>query len=448
MNLTRYWKVVIASWRLIGICGLIGLVLAGAYTFTATAQYKATAGVYFYLSGGDSTSQLVQGSTFAQNQVRSYALLAEQPVVLDPVIKQLNLPYTSTQLARTVTTNVPLDTVVLEITVTNPSAEESAAIANAIANQMGAAVSGLSPSSTNANATTVKASTVAPAQVPQFPSSPNKRLDIALGVILGLIVGVAIAVIREVTNNKVRTTEIVKELTQIPVVGDVPFDSATSRQALADQNQNDPRSEAFRKLSANFEFVCYDRSVHSLIVTSPMHNEGKSVTALNLAYAMSAHIRVILVDADLRRPAIAQLAGLDNDHGLSTVLTGRDSLDQALQPTTAPNLRVLTSGAIPPNSAELLGSNQMRQTLTELKQLCDLVILDTPPVLPASDSTVVSRLVDGALVVISAKKTKRQQLQDTLEDLSLSGGNVLGIVLNQTDPKAIQSDGESRIKIG
>lgn len=448
MNLSRYWNVIVRSWRLIGICALAGLVLAIGYTFTVTPQYQATTSVYFYLSGGDSTTQLVQGSTFAQNQVRSYALLAEQPVVLDPVIKQLNLPYNSTQLARAVSTNVPLDTVVLDITVTNPSPDEAAAIANAIGNQMGAAISTLSPSSNAANAATVKASTVAPAQVPQFPSSPNKKLDIALGFILGALIGIAVAVVRELTNNKVRNPEIVKDLTTTPVIGDVPFDPMTRQQALADQQQNDLRSEAFRKLSANFEFVCYDRSVRTLIVTSPMRSEGKSVTALNLAQAMSAHVRVILVDADMRDPAIGALTGLDNSRGLSTVLTGRDNLASALQPWHSANLYVLTSGVIPPNSAELLGSNQMRQTLEELSEMCDLVIIDTPPVLPASDSTVLSRSVDGALVVVSAKKTKRQQLIDTLEDLALSGGKVLGIVLNETDPKGKLADTESRIKIG
>lgn len=448
MNLARYWKVVVSSWRTIGIFGLVGLLLAAIYAFTATPIYTATAGVYFYLSGGDSTSQLAQGSTFAQNQVRSYALLADQPMVLEPVIKQLNLPYTSVQLSKTVTTNVPLDTVVLEITVSNPNAEESAKIANAIAAQMSTAVSALTPTGKTSGAT-VKASTVAPAQVPQFPTSPNKKLDIAAGIILGLLVGVAVAVVRELVNNKVRSPEVVRELTDVPVVGDVLDDPDTDQHALASQAQDDPRSEAFRKLAANFEFVCYDRTINTMLITSSNHNEGKSVTSVNLAYAMSAHFSVILVDADLRDPSISVLVkGLKNDKGLSTVLTGRDTVEESLQNTDLRNLRVLTAGAAPPNSAELLGSPKMRDVLADLATRCDLVIIDTPPVLPASDAPVIASLVDGVLVVVNAKKTKRQQLADTLEDLTLSGGKILGIVLNQTDRKARAIDSESRVRVG
>jgi succinoglycan biosynthesis transport protein ExoP len=446
MNLAYYWKLTISSWRLIGVCALAGLFAAAAYAFSTTPQFTATASVYVYVSGGDSTQQLAQGSTFAQNQVRSYALLAGQPVVLEPVIQELGLSTTATELAKTVTTNVPLDTVVLEISTTNPSAEEAAATANAIAKQMGVAISTFTPAtSPGAKETSIQTSVIASAPVPPFPSSPNKKRDIAGGLLLGLVFCVGVAVIKELTNTRVRSQEIVREITEFPVVGDVLDDSSTLSQPLASQEQDDPRSEAFRKFAANFEFLCYNKSVKTMIITSPMHNEGKSVTAVNLAYVMAFSSRVILVDADLRDPSISELLDLENDRGLTTVLTGRDRLDDSIQPTTMPNLSVLTSGAAPPNSAELLSSADMTDLLAQLSQRCDLVVIDTPPVLPASDAPALARLVDAVLVIANAKKTKREQLLNTLEQLSLAGGRVLGIVLNQTNAKERRLDSGTRI---
>ena len=167
MDLARYFSVLLKGWKVIAAAALIGAVLAGVYSMLSTPQYRATTTLFFYLSGADSTTALLQGSTYAQNQVSSFALLAEQPVVLDPVIKQLNLDETSVQLSKQVTTTVPLDTVVMDISVTDTSATQAAAIANAIGAQMSTAITNLTPAGDAATKTaSIKVSTVAPAQVP------------------------------------------------------------------------------------------------------------------------------------------------------------------------------------------------------------------------------------------------------------------------------------------
>ena len=224
MDFARYLTVLRNGWKWIGAFAIIGAVLAGTYSMLATPQYRATTTLFFYISGADSTTQLLQGSTYAQNQVRSFALLAEQPVVLDPVIKQLNLDETSVQLSKQVTTSVPLDTVVLDVIVTDQSPQQAAAIANAIGAQMSTAISNLSPSGPGANTATVRVSTAAPAQVPQYAYSPNTKQNVAFGLILGVIVGAGVVVIRELTNNRVSSARIAKEVTNFPVVGDIPFD--------------------------------------------------------------------------------------------------------------------------------------------------------------------------------------------------------------------------------
>lgn len=432
MDLARYLTVLRKGWKWIGALAIIGAVLAGAYSMLMTPQYRATTTLFFYISGADSTTQLLQGSTYAQNQVRSFALLAEQPVVLDPVIKQLNLQTTSVQLSKQVTTSVPLDTVVMDVIVTDDSAQQAAAIANAIGAQMSLAISNLSPSGPGASTATVRVSTVAPAQVPQYAYSPNTKQNVAFGLILGLIAGAAVVVIRELTNNKVNSPQVARQITDLPVVGDIPFDPNTADGPVVDVDLHSAQAEAYRRLGANFGFLNYGKSVHTMVVTSCMPDEGKSTVSLNLAVALSQHLRVIVVDADLRRPSIARLTGLNDGVGLSGILTGRSSVADCLQDWRRGQLRVLTAGRIPPNPAELLDSEPMSRVLDELRGLADLIILDSAPLLPASDAAVLSRRLDGALVVVDAKRTKRQELQRGLEGLTLAGGNVLGLVLNKT----------------
>jgi len=433
MDLARYFSVLLKGWKIIAGTAVVVAVLAGTYSMLSTPQYRATTTLFFYLSGADSTTQLLQGSTFAQNQVRSYAILAQQPVVLDPVIKELNLPETSVQLARQVTTSVPLDTVVMDVTVTDTSPTQAAAIANAIGAQMSAAISSLSPSGpTAANTATVRVSTIAPATVPQFAFSPNTKLNTAIGLILGAIIGAAVVVLRALTNNRVSSAEVVKQVTDIPVVGDIPFDSKASRGPVIVQDPHSSQSESYRRLGANFGFLNYGNSLRSIVVTSCLPDEGKSTSTLNLAIALSQNLRIIVIDADLRRPSIAKLTGLNDGIGLSGVLTGRAKAVDALQEWRHGQVRVLTAGRIPPNPAELLDSEPMHRMLAELRNECDLVILDSAPVLPTSDAAVLGRSLGGILVVVDAKRTKRSELQRGLESLTLAGGNVLGVVLNKT----------------
>lgn len=433
MDLARYFSVLLKGWKVIGAGALVGAILFGAYSMMATPQYRATTTLFFYLSGADSTTQLLQGSTYAQNQVRSFALLAQQPVVLDPVIKELNLPETSIQLSKQVTTSVPLDTVVMDVSVTDTSPTQAAEIANAIGRQMSAAITNLSPAGEAAGKTaTVRVSTVAPATVPQYAYSPNTKLNTAIGLVLGAIIGAAVVVVRALTNNRVNSAEVAKQVTDVPVVGDIPFNSKAGSGPVVDTDAHSSQSEAYRRLGANFGFLNYGSSLRSVVVTSCLPDEGKSTSTLNLAVALSQNLRIIVVDADLRRPSIAKLTGLNDGIGLSGVLTGGAKAADVLQDWRHGQIRVLTAGRIPPNPAELLDSEPMHQVLAELRQECDLVILDSAPLLPTSDAAVLSRTLGGVLVVVDAKRTKRAELQRGLESLTLAGGNVLGLVLNKT----------------
>lgn len=445
MDLNRYFSVLLKGWKVIAAVAIVGALFAGVYSTFATAQYRATTTLFFYLSGGDSTTQLLQGSTYAQNQVRSFALLAEQPVVLDPVIKQLGLDETSVQLSRQVTTSVPLDTVVMDISVTDTSATQAAAIANAIGAQMSAAITNLSPTGdAAAKSASVRVSTVAPAEVPLYAFSPNTKMNVAVGFILGALIGAAVVVIRALTNNRVSSSEVVKQITESPVVGDVPYTTRLASGPVIDPDRHSAQAEAYRRLGANFAFLNYGNSVGSVVVTSCLPNEGKSTSTLNLAVALSQSLNVIVVDADLRRPSIAKLTGLNDGIGLSGALLGLAPVMDVVQDWRQGQVRVLTAGRIPPNPAELLDSEPMKQLIRELSRHCDLVLLDSAPLLPTSDAAVLSRTLGGVLVVVDSKRIKRAELQRGLESVTLAGGNVLGIVLNKTDSESSTYYGKYR----
>jgi capsular exopolysaccharide synthesis family protein len=211
----------------------------------------------------------------------------------------------------------------------------------------------------------------------------------------------------------------------------------TPAQALI--TQQDPMaaaSEAFRVLRTNLQFLGLDKPIRSILVTSGTPGEGKSTIAANLAVAFAqTGASVCLIDGDLRRPMVAKLFGLDNWTGLTSALIGQAGLDTALRPTAVPGLSVMTSGPIPPNPAELLGSGRMAKLIQELSERFEMVLVDTPPVLAVTDAAVLAPKVDGVLMVARAGQVARQQVARAKEALEAVKANVLGVVLDGVEPQ-------------
>ncbi len=432
MTVSKYLSILRSSWKLIAGCALIGAIIAAVLSFAATPLYKSSTNLFFYISGGDSTQQLLQGSTYAQNQVQSFALLATQPVVLEPVIKDLKLDTTPVALAKQVSTTVPLDTVLLQISVVDTAPNQAAQIANGIGAQLSKTVSAMSPSATSSSnsAVTVKATTVSPATPPPFPFSPQKKMNIALGLFGGLVVGVIWSLIRALLSSRVNTVERVAEITDVPVIGQLPGAPTRDRVELS-QATHGPRAEAVSALATNFDYVNVKRRVKSLVVTSSLAEEGKTSTSLSLALALSTNLRVVLIDADLRRPTLAEATGLDGSVGLSTLLAGKATLDDVVQPWQRDRLSVITAGGVPPNPPMLLASELMTDLLAELRDRYDLVIIDAPPLLPVSDAAILGQETSGCLLVVNARSSRRSDVQQSLRTLELAGATPLGIVLNE-----------------
>ncbi|MDC7723212.1 CpsD/CapB family tyrosine-protein kinase [Priestia megaterium] len=203
------------------------------------------------------------------------------------------------------------------------------------------------------------------------------------------------------------------------------------RRLLAHNSPKDPVAEQYRTIRTNIQFSGADHEIKSIVLTSTGPGEGKSTTASNLAtvYAQQG-LRVLLIDADLRKPTAHYTFRLENHIGLTNVLTKQSTLEQAVQRTEVPELSLLTSGPIPPNPAELLASNNMMELLKEMKEQFDMVIFDTPPVLAVADAQILANQVDGSILVVSSGKTDKEAAVKAKELLLKANAKVLGAVLN------------------
>ncbi|MBA9039381.1 capsular exopolysaccharide synthesis family protein [Bacillus aryabhattai] len=203
------------------------------------------------------------------------------------------------------------------------------------------------------------------------------------------------------------------------------------RRLLAHNSPKDPVAEQYRTLRTNIQFSNVDQDIKTIVITSSGAEEGKSTTTSNLAtvYAQQG-LKVLLIDADLRKPTGHYTFRLENHLGLTNVLTRQSTLAQAVQESEIPHLSVLTSGPIPPNPSELLASAQMAELLKEMKKQFDMIIFDTPPILAVADAQILANQVDGTILVVSSGKTEKDAALKSKELLSNAKGKLLGVVLN------------------
>lgn len=436
MGLMDYVAAIRRHWLVIIVITLVGAAAGFGLGKTTAPTYRATSEVFVSVAGGESVSELVQGSTFTQNAVQSFAQLATMSIVLDPVIGRLNLDTTPRHLAQRVQVDSPVNTVIISISVDAVEPREAAAIANAIADQLPRTVDTLMPSKRESG---IRLTTVAEAAVPSYPISPNTKLYIAIGIVAGGMVGVAFAVIRRLLNTRIGGRDDLAETTGLAVLGVIPAWKSKANDYIPLLEEPDSvTSESYRRLRSNLDFLWTDAaSSKSVVLTSAKPADGKSTTSMNLALSLAERgDRVVLVDADLRRPSLAKATGLEQAVGLTTVLIDRVPLRQALQTWGETSLDVLTSGEIPPNALQLIDSPKMRTLLGRLKDLYDYVIIDAPPLLSVVDASLLARETDGVIVVAASGHTKRAQVVSVIEALDQAGKRPVGAVLTRAREKA------------
>ncbi len=427
-----YVQILRRRWRIFVGVTLAVVAASAAMTLLATPQY--TASTQFFVSTADSSnsSQLAQGGTFTQQRVKSYSQLLKAPRLLDPVIAKAGVSDTPGSLAGRITATTPPDTVLIDVSVTDPDPTRARDVAAAIAEEFPAVVADLERVSPDADSP-VKVTVLREPTVPTAPISPLPARNLALGLVLGVLLGFGAAVLKQLLDTKLRTKEDVEAMTEAVVLGGIPFDPDAEKHPLI--IQADPlagRAEAFRALRTNLQFVDAANHPRVIVVTSSIAGEGKSSTTANLALAMAeSGASVCVVEGDLRRPRLLTYLGLEGSVGLTDVLIGRYELDDVLQPFGAHSLTGLGAGAAPPNPSELLGSTSMRNTLDELRRRFDYVLIDGAPVLPVTDSTVLTRLTDGAIIVAGSGVVNKDQFEHALDTFETVNGTVLGVVLNR-----------------
>ncbi len=290
------------------------------------------------------------------------------------------------------------------------------------------------------------------ARVPTYPVEPNIPRNLGFAFVLGLTSGVGLAFLLEGLDNTVRTTEQAQMISGLPPLGMIPLGSKTAREGsnskrlvLASSNeavelitQVRPQSqmaESYRALRTSLLLSNLGAPPKVIMVTSALPQEGKSTTSINCAVVLAQKgVRVLLIDADLRRPSIHKTLGMGPRSGLSNVLTGSTTLEQAItRPAILPNLHVLPAGTPPPNPAELLASTNMRDVLIELREKYDHIVLDTPPTLSVTDAVVLSPRADAIVLVIRSGHTTKQALRRSRDILMQVNAKVSGVLLNAVD---------------
>jgi capsular exopolysaccharide synthesis family protein len=431
VDLRDYLRLLRKGWPIVLACLALGAAAGIGLTLATTKVYQASVQTFVATSNTTTSSaDLAQGNTFTQDRVQSYTSIANSPAVTTAVIRDLGLDMTPSQLAAKISADAPLNKVLINLHVTDHDPRTAARLANAVAEHFDTVVENVEQTAADGQPV-VKLTVIHPAEVPTSPVKPSKILNIGLGIVIGLLLGVGIVILRDVLDNTVKGPEDFEEF-DIPVLGLVPFDKGAVAHPIAfRQDPHGARSEAYRQLRSNMQFVNVDAAPKVIAITSALPGEGKTTTAINLAAALAeAGYKVCLIEADLRRPTLAAALGLVPDVGFTTALIGKVEAIDVLQ-NAGRNLSVLTCGPVPPNPSELLITDHARKVIEQVAATADYTIIDTAPLLPVADGGDVAALADATLLVSHSGKSTHEQVARSLERLQQVGERPVGTVLNR-----------------
>ncbi|MDZ5620018.1 polysaccharide biosynthesis tyrosine autokinase [Nocardioides bizhenqiangii] len=439
MDFKQFLLVLRRRWRSAVAVFLLAVGISTGISLAITPQYESTAKVFLAVDVRNATDAYA-ATLFLSTRAESYADLAGSSELAERVIDVLDLDMTAAELSGRISSEVIEETSLITITVTDPDARQAQKIADVVTSEFQTYTEELETPGDGGESQIDVRLTDAPEYNPD-PVKPNLVLNIVAGALIGLLLGIALAVAREVLDRTVRTAENIAEVTDAPVLASVGFDNQIkSSPLLTDLGTFAARTEAFRLLRTNLQFIDLDQKARVLVVTSAVPGEGKTMTATNLAIALAQTGRtVLIVDADLRRPRVASALGVDPAVGLTTALVGKTQIEDAIQVHEASGLHVLASGAKPPNPTEILQSRVTHDLIRRLRQSYDMIIIDAPPLLPVADASVLSTLADGAILVVRHGQTTRDQVVDAVNRVTQVGGRLYGVVVNMVAKRAIGS---------
>ncbi|WP_062516256.1 polysaccharide biosynthesis tyrosine autokinase [Demequina gelatinilytica] len=428
MEFRDYLVVLRSRWISITLCTLLVGVLAYAWTSTQPRVYSSSGEVLVTIPvSGDA----IAADNYTRTRVASYVAIAESDQVAQYASEQEGVTGTPGSLLARVNVSNPSDTALLRFSAKGPTPESAKRLVEVWIDGTTEAINVIEAQARNTSQELVTVTSLTAPRLPVFPTSPQVKQTVAVGLFLGFILGVALAFVRASLDRRVRTRDDVERKFGVPVVGQLPWDGALAKSGPADSAPGYLLTEAVRQLRTNLQFMNVDNPPRVLVVTSPVPGDGKSTVSLMLAEAIAESGRpVVLVDADLRRPTLAKVLGLDADVGLTSVLANQATLDEVVQKAgSSGRLSVLAAGIIPPNPSELVGSDAMRNLLYSFPEDV-MVLVDTPPLVPVTDAAVLAARTDGALVVARSGKTTVDMLDEALRILERVQGRALGVILD------------------
>lgn len=484
------------AWLLILAAALAG---AAAYFISSRQQpiYQATTTILIDEAPGTQQGNDYQSILSSERRARTYAQLLTTSPLLEAVIDELKLPYSTERLRDALSVQSVRDTQLIKLQVRDSDPQRAAQVANTLVQQFAAQTQQLQNARYGASkanlqeqiaqleaqiqqtetqlarlgqtaseratrerlettlaqlrqsqanllqsyeqvrlaeaATTSSIVAVEPAQAPSEPVAPRVLLNTLLAAFVGLLLALGLVFLKETLDDSVKHPDQLKQAFDLPILALLPHSPTNQgHRPIVVEQPRAPVAEAFRTLRTNIEFAGVDRPLRSLLVTSPAPGDGKTHVALNLAAIIAqAGREVALVDADLRRPALHQRLALSNRDGLSELfIQPQPHLNGSLRKTEIPGVSAITAGKLPPNPAELLGSERLGTIFAQVRTRVDLIVLDAPPVIAVTDAVVLAPRVDGVLLVVRVGRTRMGALRQTLEQLQRAGAHVVGIVLN------------------
>jgi capsular exopolysaccharide synthesis family protein len=440
LNIQDFLRVLRARWIIICATIAVGVLGAVAVNLLTTPLYQASTSLFVSTASSGGASEVYQGTLSSQQRVISYTKLLVGETLAQRTVDKLHLDLSAKELQGKVKATSAPDTVLIDVSVLDPSPVRARDIADALSDEFVVMVSELETPEEGGKPD-ARVVVEQHAILPTNPVVPKTARNLALGLAFGLLLGIGLAVLRDRSDNTVKSREILEEITDAGLVATIPFDKLRRKEAaISFSSGHSTIAEAFRELRTNLQFLEVDDPPRVIVITSSMPGEGKTTTAINIALALAeAEHSVVLVDGDMRRPKVGAYLDLIGPVGFSTVLTGQASLHEVLQQTRFPGLTALTSGGIPPNPSELLGTKAAHKVLSDLRAAFDYVIVDSSPLLAATDAAVLAAGSDGVLMIARFAETKRDQVAHGAGNLKNVGARILGSIFTMIPARSNES---------
>jgi capsular exopolysaccharide synthesis family protein len=423
---------------------LVGLLVGGgaalAVSLAQTPMYSSSTQFFVTATESGPAGQALPGNP---QRAVAYAQLITGDAVAGRVIDGLGLDMSTQDLQAEIEATPVEDTALVEVTVTDSSAQRAKDIADAVGTEFSSFVAELE-APRDGGVAPVKLSVTDSPDLASAPTSPDTVRNVAMGLVLGLLVGAVLAVARARPDRRVQDGDQAADLAGAPALGYVVRDAGLAKRHVIDRTGRGPAAESYRQLRNNLQWLDADDPPTVIMVTSAVPSEGTTTTVVNLALVLAdAGRKVAVVDADLRTSKVADYLGMTGGTGLSSVLSGTAELSGVVQRYDDREIWVIAAGPTPANPGELLATGEMRSLIDKLRGDYDYVLVDAPPVLSVADASGVAVYMDGVLLVVRHGSTQTGELREAAAVLERVRAKTLGVVLNIVPAKARVTGGRS-----